>query len=241
MGADDQLELTGSAEDEAAVSRGGEAAGKSKGQKPKDHWDKLQALSPLITGIVLAAIGYFLTGSVNQALQKSQLQFSYVKEMQELLGKLSDPKTDLEEAKSVAVALAAFGSYSIHPLLNEIESEAPNRQTAGEIGLRTATLADPKNACPALAGVLENRTAAYNWFTHRAAIRILGIANCQAARPVLTRYQSRLSAATASPEGYSAFQASLAGNPAVTRETVDELKAALEKTLKLLDQGRLQQ
>ena len=87
-----------------------EAESNKNGRQPRDGWDKLQSLSPLITGIVLAVFGYFLTGSVNEAIQKSQLQFNYVKEMQDLLTKLNDPKTTLVEGRTDAVALAAFGS-----------------------------------------------------------------------------------------------------------------------------------
>lgn len=219
-------------------STGGEAGDKTEAKKSKDTWDKLQALSPLISGVVLAAIGYFLTGSVNQAIQKSQLQFSYVKEMQELLAKLGDPKASLEGAKTTAVALAAFGSYAIPPLLNEIQSGELTRPVAGEYGLRAVALADPQSACPELGRVLENRTAAYNWLTHRAAIRILGTANCQSAQPALTRYEHRLTAAVSSPDGFTAFQATLAGDPVVTKETVDQLKSEADKSLKLLEQGR---
>jgi hypothetical protein len=233
----DEPEMDDEAEPEEPEESGGEGGEEKKSAESKDNWDKLQALSPLITGIVLAAIGYFLTGSVNQAFQKSQLQFNYVKEMQELLGKLGDSKTTLEEAKSTAVALAAFGSFSIAPLLNEIQSGELNRPAAGEYGLRAVALADPVNACPALGRVLENRTAAYNWLTHRAAVRILGTANCQSARPVLAGYAARLNAATATPSGFTTFQETLAEEPAVTRETVDLLKSEVAKTGKLLDQG----
>src|SRR5262249_15021800 len=188
----EEPELEDVAESESEESSGEEGGGeKGESKGPKDNWDKLQALSPLITGVVLAAIGYFLTGSVNQAFQKSQLQFNYVKEMQELLGKLGDPKTTPEEAKTTAVALAAFGSFSVAPLLNEIQSGELNRPAAGEYGLRVVALADPGNTCPVLGRVLENRSAAYNWLTHRAAIRILGSANCQTARSVLEHYRGR--------------------------------------------------
>jgi hypothetical protein len=226
---------------EILESSGGESGEKLEGKGPKDRWDKLQALSPLITGVVLASIGAFLTSSVNQAVQKSQLQFNYVKEMQELLMKLGDSKITLEEAKTTAVALSAFGSYAIAPLLNEIQSGELNRPAAGEYGLRAVALADPKNACAALGHVLENRTAAYNWLTHRAAIRILGRANCQMARSTLARYQIRLNGAASSPDGFTAFHVTLADDPGVTKETVDQLKSELDKTLKLLEQGRLQQ
>jgi hypothetical protein len=212
---------------------------KTEAKAKKDGWDILQALSPLITGVALALIGYWLTGVADHAVKRSQLQFDYVKEMQELLVKLGDRKTTQEEAKTTAVALAAFGSYSIPPLLNEIQSGELNRPVAGEYGLRAVALADPTSACPALGRVLENRTAAYNWLTHRAAIRILGSANCQIARPVLADYQSRLNRA-ASTDGFTAFQETLAADPAVTKETVDQLKSEMDKSLKLLEQGRLQ-
>ncbi|HUI56581.1 MAG TPA: hypothetical protein VLY04_16510 [Bryobacteraceae bacterium] len=241
MGADDEPEFDDSAEAEPPEPGGGESGEKAEAKGPKDFWDKLQALSPFVTGVVLAAIGYFLTGSVNKTVQKSQLQFNYVKEMQELLAKLGDSKTTLEEAKTTAVALAAFGSYSIPPLLNEIQSGELNRPAAGEYGLRAAALADPANACPALTRVLENRTAAYNWLTDRAAIRILGSAGCPKAQPVLAGYRVRLSAAASSPDGFTAFQATLADEPTVTKETVDQLKSEVGKSMKLLEQAGLQQ
>lgn len=237
MGADDENELDDNTEPKTPESPGGKSREKAEAKGPKDRWDKMQALSPFITGVVLAAIGYFLTGSVDQAVQKSQLQFNYVKEMQELLAKLGDSKTTPEEANTTAVALAAFGSYSIPPLLNEVQSGQPNREAAGEYGLRAVALADPKNACPALGRILENRTAAYNWLTHRAAIRILGRANCQMARPVLVGYQSRLDGAGSSPDGFAAFRATLADAPGVTKETVDLLGSEVKQTLKLLEQG----
>jgi hypothetical protein len=239
MESGDEPELDDPAEAEPPEAPEAGSGEKTESKGPKDNWEKLQALSPLITGVVLAVVGYFLTGSVNQAFQKSQLQFSYVKEMQELLAKLGESKT-LEEAKTTAVALAAFGPYAIPPLLNEIQSGEMNRPAAGEYGLRAVALADPVKACPALGRVLENRTAAYNWLTHRAAVRILGSANCQSARPVIERYKARLQSASSSQESFAAFQESVADEPAVTKETVDLLKSEVEKTLKLLEQGRVQ-
>lgn len=238
MEADDEREVNEPAEPESPESPGGEGGEKKESKGPKDNWDKLQALAPLITGVVLAAIGYFLTGSVNQAFQKSQLQFNYVKEMQELLSKLGDSKTTPEEAQTTAVALAAFGSFAIPPMLNEIQSGELNRSDAGEYGLQAVALADPVSACPALGRVLQNRTAAYNSRTHRAAVRILGRANCQSIWPVLADYGARLSRAS-SPEGLIAFQGTLAEKPDVTPETVDLLKKDLEETMKLLEQGKV--
>jgi len=240
MGADDEAEPGDSGETEEAEPPGGESREQMETTGPKDRWDKLQVIAPFVTAVVVAVIGYILNYSVNQGFQRSQLQFNYVKEMQELLAKLGDSKTTPEEAMTTAVALAAFGSYSIPPLLNEIQSGQTNRQMAGEYGLQAVALADPKDACPALGRVLENRTAAYNWFTHRAGIRIIGSANCQTMRSVIAQYQARLSTAASSADAFTAFQATLAHEPAVTKETVDQLKSETDKTLNLLDQGSQQ-
>ena len=226
--------------EDAPESKDSKLPGESS-KAPKDGWDKLQAVSPLLTAIVVALIGGILTGSVNQAIQKSQLQFNNVKEMQELLAKLGDPKTDLEQAKTTAVALAAFGSYSVPPLINEIESDEQNRQLAGEYGLRAVALADPVHICPALVRILDNRTSAYNSFTHRAAIRILGIANCQEAQGVLDAYKLRLMRAASSDAGLKAYISTIAAEPAVTRETIDELKSDVDASNNLLAQARQQQ
>lgn len=236
---DEDVEVEAGEGEESGESSDAETGESKKHDKPKDFWDKLQSVSGLISGSLLAIVGFVLTGSVNQTIQKSQLQFNYVKEMEELLAKLGDPKVSLEEAKTMAVALGAFGSYSIPPLLNEIQSGELNRPAAGETGLRSVALADPKNTCPALARILENRTGAYNWFSHRAAIRILGTAGCLDQEPVLIRYQKKLTAAAGSAEAFEGFKEMLADEPVVTKETIDQLKSEIEKTLKLLERVRV--
>ena len=45
-------------------------------KRPKDKWDKFQSLSGIVSGLMVAVVGYFLTGSVNRALQERQFQFS---------------------------------------------------------------------------------------------------------------------------------------------------------------------
>lgn len=238
---EDESGLSDDTESESEESAGGESGESTmEGAGLSRAWAKFQAITPLLTPVVVAAVGFYFTGKVNQTIQRSQLQFNYVKEMQELLSKLGDSKTTAEDAKTTAVALAAFGSYSIPPLLNEIESGESNRQTAAEYGLRAVALSDPLNTCPTLGRVLENRTAAYNWMTDRAAIRILGSANCDNGPTILQGYLSRLNAAGSSDEAFQAFAATLADEPSATRENVDQLKSEVNKSLKLLEQGRMQ-
>ena len=75
-------------------------------------------------------------------------------------------------------------------------------------------------------------------FTHRASIRILGTAGCEDQQSVLLRYQKKLNAAAGSAEGFDGFKDLLADEPVVTKETVDQLKSEVEKTLKLLEQAK---
>src|SRR4026207_1196489 len=105
-------------------------------KKPKDKWDKFQSVSGIVSGILVAAAGILLTGSVNRALQERQFQFSSAKDMEELLMKLNDPKNPIENKESTALVLAAFGKYAIQPLINQIQSGDVNRSIAAEDGLR---------------------------------------------------------------------------------------------------------
>ena len=83
--------------------------------KRKDGWEKLQALTPLVSGVLLAFVGYFLTGSVNNAIQRQQLQLSNVKEMRELLAQLET--ADSNQADVAAFTLSAFGRPAVPPLM----------------------------------------------------------------------------------------------------------------------------
>src|SRR5689334_8383398 len=78
------------------------------------HWVELlkAILPPLVSGLFVLLVGYRLTGSVNNALQNSQLQLANAKEMQALLQKLRSG----DEPESTALALSAFGKPAIVPL-----------------------------------------------------------------------------------------------------------------------------
>src|SRR5262247_2818604 len=80
-------------------------------KRPKDNWDKIQSVSALLSGLLVAVVGYFLTGMINRGLQERQFQFSSAKDMQELLARLNDPAVSLENKQSTALVLAAFGKY----------------------------------------------------------------------------------------------------------------------------------
>ena len=107
---DDALLAEAAAAREARLSRIEDGLKKLQ-PKQKDGWEKLQALTPLVSGILVAVVGYFLTGSVNNAIQRQQLQLSNVKEMRELLAQLNTADSTL--ADSAAFTLSAFGRPAV--------------------------------------------------------------------------------------------------------------------------------
>ncbi len=194
-------------------------------KKPKDIWDRVQSLSGLISGLMVAVVGYYFTVSINHA----QFQFSSAKEMQELLTKFNDPKTTADDKESIALVLAAFGTYAIQPLINQLQSTESNRSIAAEAGLRAIGYADPKNTCRELVRVLDNRTAIFAWHTHLSAIRLMRDAGCAASVPALQRYQRFLD----TPD-YKRF---LREEPTPTLENVNELRQAITGSLQVLQPG----
>ncbi len=191
-------------------------------KKPKDNWDKFSSLSGLVSGVMIAVVGYFLTGSVNNALQERQLQFSNAKEMQELLSRMADPKTTIPDKESIALVVANFGRYAIAPLLNEIQSGQEGRMTAGERGLQAIGFSDSKSTCHELRRVIENRTQVFYWYTHAAVIRVLRDVDCRDVLPALERYKSA--------NAKSLYR----DDPAPSVEDLDRVKQELEKTLQVL-------
>src|SRR4051794_8539616 len=96
--------------------------------KRKDRWEKAQvillALAPLLTGVLLALVGYLLNGTINKALEQRKLELANVTQMRDLLVRLrtgngngnGQPLSE-EEMNADAMALAAFGPYSVPPLI----------------------------------------------------------------------------------------------------------------------------
>ena len=198
-------------------------------KKPKDKWDKFQSVSGIVSGILVAAAGILLTGSVNRALQERQFQFSSAKDMEELLMKLNDPKNPIENKESTALVLAAFGKYAIQPLINQIQSGDVNRSIAAEDGLRAIGQSDPENTCKDLTRVLENRTRLFAWHTHLAAIRVIRDTDCRKAAPMLEQYRRRLK----EPERYRLL---VREDPAPSAENIDRLQKEIDYALQILGQ-----
>lgn len=204
-----------------------------KKKKPKDFWDKLQAVSSLISGLVVVIVAYFLTGSVNQALQERQLELSNLTAMRELMVKLGSPDISLPDAEATTITLAAFGKYAVVPLINQLQSERDIKVLAAEKGLRVLSLTHRAEVCESLMAILKNRTRLFTWQTHRRAIGLIGDINCVPAKPLLEQYAELIRRGT-TKEGLEAYRDIVQEDPPPTFESIDLIRSELERAQKIL-------
>jgi hypothetical protein len=148
----------------------------------------LGVLSPIVSGVVVALVAYFLTGSVTAALQREELQLSNVTEMRDLLLRLEGPKD--EEWRAAAFTLSAFGAPAVTPLVTALATADQVRAPIIESALRGIGLTHPDAVCAPMTTVIDNRTGRFSYAMHHAAIRLIGDLACTAAAPALERYEA---------------------------------------------------
>jgi hypothetical protein len=191
------------------------------------RWYESQLFSSVLSGIILAAFGFFLTGRLEQATKERELNVQSAKEMQELLVKISTGNAD--EADSAAISLTTYGRYSIPPLIENLQYA--QRAVAAEHGLQTLALTNMTDLCGELRSVLENRTQRYTAPTHSAVIRILGAANCLDATPTLRNYADLIKNADSGGPGLAVYQQGVRN---ATPSNVTQAKEDLTNTFRLL-------
>lgn len=201
--------------------------------KGKDGWEKLQAITPLIAGVLVAFISYLLTGSVNNAIQRQQLQLSNVKEMRDLLAQLDT--ADAGQADSAAFTLSAFGRPAVPPLMAALLAGGEVRAPAAERSLRAIGLNDADAVCGPARRVIENRTGRFSWLAHLSVIRLLGDLECRDARASLEAY-SRALAPVASPADVALFATRVDPDPPLDLSAVEQLKSETTRTLRIIRQ-----
>lgn len=198
-------------------------------KKPKDIWEKLQAVSGLLSGVLVAVVGFFLTNTVNRAVQDRQMQFSSAKDMQELLGRLTDPSKTPQDKETTALIVANWGKFALQPLINQLQGEL-NTSLAAEAGLHAIARSDPASTCAAMVAVLDNRTRLFPWPTHLAAIRVLADCSCPRAIPALERYRSLLNSR-------AEWERRVRPDPSPTPENIDRLRQETENALQAMGRG----
>jgi hypothetical protein len=201
--------------------------------KRKDAWERLQAVGPLLTGVVVAVLGYWLTDSVNAALKRQELQLSNAREMRELVATLLNADTTAEQADVAALTMAAFGPPAVAPLVTALFAGGDVRGPAAERALRAVGLSSPDAVCGPMTAVLDNHTGRFTWLTHLSAIRLVGDLECPRAQPVLQRY-ARLLEQVRGADTVGAYAAIVDSEPPVDLAAVDQLKGEMQRTLKIL-------
>jgi hypothetical protein len=199
--------------------------------KEKDGWEKLQAITPLIAGVVLAFVSYLLTGSVNNAIQRGQLQLSNVKEMRELLAQLDTG--DARAADSAAFTLSAFGPPAVPPLLAALLAGGEVRAPAAERSLRAIGLSDPTAVCGPIQRVIDNRTGRFSWLAHLSTVRLLGDLECRDARASLEAY-ARALAQVKTPADVVQFAPRVDPDPPLDLSAVEQLQSETSRTLRIV-------
>ena len=207
-----------------------EADAKQPQPKPKDNWDRLQAVSSFASGALVAIVGYFLTGSVNRVLEERKLEVSTGAAVHELVLKLENG--DSNEANAAAVTLAAFGSVGVVPLVAALQGDGSNQLEAAKKGLRALALSARPQVCDALATVLGNRTGLYAWRVHRQAVVLLRDLGCRAELPAVRAYAAVVADRSGVLESYRAI---VIDDGTVNPESLTTLRDELAKTTALLE------
>jgi hypothetical protein len=210
-----------------------EARLKTLEPKRKDTWEKLQALSPIISGLAVAVVGYFLTGSVTAALQREQVQLSNVKEMRELVSMLASADTTDQSARAAAHTISAFGKPAVTPLVATLAEGHDISAPAAEAGLRALGLSEPEAVCAPLTKMLQNTSGRFTWVAHLSAIRLVGDLECREARAVVSRYAGDADGVRTAAQ-LQAFATRMRSDPPVDQDAVSQLRQELARTRRVL-------
>jgi hypothetical protein len=199
--------------------------------KKRDWIDILGALSPFLTALLVAWLGFSLKDSVDQALAREELHLTSVSEMQGLLATLRKADVTKEDASAAALTLAAFGHYAI-PLLMVTLAEADDvRAPAAEEGLEAIGASEPEAVCKRLHAEVTERSGRHHYTTHIAALRLIGNIPCPAALSAVTAYRAEVEALK-TPDAIATFSARY--RQPLAADSVEELRDQLAQTATLL-------
>jgi len=200
----------------------------------KDHWYDSQLISTVLSGIILALFGYFLTGQLEQAAKEREISVQSASDMQQVIAKF-DTGTD-EDSESAALALSAYGRYSIPILIEKLQD--PAKVSAAEDGLKVLALTTPIDLCSALGSVLQNRTQLYTAASQNEVVDIMGAANCSGKPEIraLREFADLIERADTDTSGHGMADYKQAVRDA-TAGNVADAKVKLKNTLQLLHEN----
>lgn len=199
--------------------------------RPKSGWDILAIFIPLVQGLLLAAVGYFLTDSVNRALKERELDLSNAKEMRELLLKMNAPGITATDAEATALTLTAFGRYAVGPLVNLLQEESL-QNIAAERALRALGATEQARVCAAILPILHNRAQMYSVQALASGVRLSGSLSCRDTAADLEELRSRVAPGTLE-EGLPKLR-ELVALPGPTKDDLRDLRSDLERTQRAL-------
>ncbi len=219
--------------DLSGVSAAPAAKSNTPQDKPKDFWDKLKVLSPLMTPVVLLLLGYWLNDSINQALRRQELQLSNVREMRQLLTDLQGNEVTPAGADGIAGTLSAFGAPSVGPLVSILSYGDEIRSPAAVKALRAVGLTAPEAVCGPLIKVVDNRSGRFNWRTHMDALTLIGDLECRNARPALRRFGILLEQMK-TPEQYPTARQAMDQSLELDKTAIKQLESSLERAVAII-------
>jgi hypothetical protein len=174
-----------------------------KGRVEK-FWEIIQPfLIALIPSLILFWFAYSFQESVKQDLDERRAGIQSIKEVRDLVRELLSDDVNAQNANSASLAIAAFGRYSVLPLISVLEFGGVNAKIAAQRGLVAVGITEPKFTCGALVKVLDNRRRRYSAIMHRQVIKSLADIGCKGpegagGEQALERYRKLLDGGKAS-------------------------------------------
>src|SRR5204863_2219545 len=115
----------------------------------KDFWDKLQAsgATGILSSIILAFVGFILTGAISNSLQQRQMELASVEKMQSLISALSNSMIAEKDADVSTTTLAAFGRPAVPAFVTFLGKDTAASLRIADMGLHMVGSAHPSWVC----------------------------------------------------------------------------------------------
>ncbi len=200
-------------------------------KEEKDFWDKLAiALRPL-QAVSLALVGFLLTGSVNNALKRQELDLQAIRGMRETLAVFETPGASEEQLRAAALTLTVFGERAVQPLVTQLDASGTSKAVAAIQGLRVLGGTEPALVCESLTTSLD-QSVLHSVFTLNDAVELVRLLRCKDARRAL--FALRAAARGEPAEAMKNLEGRVADSPPPTPPAVKDLQDRLDAAITAL-------